>query len=123
MQEIGHRCSFLRDADTSNIRHTHTGIDPIPSQYGPSINDVPKTGMGLAMKMTRVLIGCVSLTVKRGRGWVQKSQNFADIIYECPDRTTATSDKKRNICGVTDQTEEEEEKGKTEQEVRRTRSV
>ena len=45
---------------------------------GPSINDVElQRGRGVAKYMTIVLIGCVSGTVKRGGGGVQKCGKYA----------------------------------------------
>ena len=38
---------------------------------------------GVVQNVTIVLIGCVSGTVTRGEG-VQKTENFADVIYVWP---------------------------------------
>ena len=53
--------------------------------WGLVTYDVRTEGEGVAQKQTIVLIGCVSGTVTRGRGF-KKYQIFVDVIREQPPR-------------------------------------
>ena len=69
------------------LRIPNRGTD-ISVQYsylkGPSINDVThKWGRGVVQNVTIVLMGCLYLTVTRGKGSKNvNNHNVCDVIYE-----------------------------------------